>query len=512
MIDEAFETELEARLRVALDEMIPKLVASEIAIGDESVEATAAVLVARQATPIRGSRRMVVAALAVAAMLLGLIVIANRDTGEVAPADAGPPKWYDLIAPSLPERFPYLALTFATDVQLWFVAINPIEGKTLEIQLSSGGYSVSPATTVDATGVWAETAQGWSVGTPAGLFISVSCNIGVGGRDYIGPENHCEKSAGAGVFTKDDIRAVANALATSLTLSIFEQDVGPPTGDAIDTAQATALIAADGSGQQIAATDLGGGADHIYNVGAGLGTGSSSDTLPPLDAIPPRADTSVRILHGVYPPPPVTGEPAVALYDDVAVVSMIGSGGVVIRIGTTDSSPESVTRLGQLAQDLMALDPTVAEAESTPTTNTILEVTTTSLLVGFDAQTTSSVDACDPASPSPIALVVNASHINGTAAWWTQSLAADVSSVGFAEPMNAIAQEPNSRVLALDGYGCAAALVAGFTNAATVEPATIDSLQALVAEPLPAGTSIVVVVGDDIMSKFTTGVTTTISS
>jgi hypothetical protein len=76
--------------------------------------------------------------------------------------------------------------------------------------------------------------------------------------------------------------------------------------------------------------------------------------------------------------------------------------------------------------------------------------------------------------------------------------------------MNATAQEPNSRVLALDGFECSASLVAHFTTG-SVEPATAESLQALVADPLPAGTSIVVVVGDDNMSKFTTGVTTTVS-
>ena len=75
--------------------------------------------------------------------------------------------------------------------------------------------------------------------------------------------------------------------------------------------------------------------------------------------------------------------------------------------------------------------------------------------------------------------------------------------------MNAIAQEPASRVLVLAGHECEASLLRKFTTAATVEPVTLETLQSFVAEPLPVGTSIVVIVGDDIMAKFTTGVTTT---
>ena len=95
-------------------------------------------------------------ALAVAATLLGLIVIAQRYNDRTTPSapatDDVPPAWYDTIAPLLPERFPYVSLTLATDVQLWFVAIGPSDGKALEIQLASQGYSAGPTTSVDATG------------------------------------------------------------------------------------------------------------------------------------------------------------------------------------------------------------------------------------------------------------------------------------------------------------------------------------------------------------------------
>ncbi|HEX2784366.1 MAG TPA: hypothetical protein VHN36_12345, partial [Ilumatobacteraceae bacterium] len=141
--------------------------------------------------------------------------------------------------------------------------------------------------------------------------------------------------------------------------------------------------------------------------------------------------------------------------------------------------------------------PAVLGAESTSTSSTT---------------TTTTVPACGQTTSPPTVLVVNASHVVGTAQWWRDALAVSVPSVDFAEPVNALAQEPSSRVLALSGSECEATLVAGFTAVAAVDPATLESLQSLVAEPLPAGTSIIVLVGDDNMSLATTGVTTTINS
>ena len=50
---------------------------------------------------------------------------------------------------------------------------------------------------------------------------------------------------------------------------------------------------------------------------------------------------------------------------------------------------------------------------------------------------------------------------------FTVLLAANVPSVDFAEPVNALAQESSSRVLALSGYECEATLVAGTTGVTT---------------------------------------------
>ena len=523
MIDETFDTEFEARLRATLDEMIPKLVASEIAHGEQGSQATVDVLTARRATPASGSRRLAVAALAVAATVLGLFIIVGRDRGDVVPGDnsassVGPPAWYDLIAPSLPERFQSVALTHATDEQLFFVAINPVDGKTLEIQLASGGYTADPTTTVDATGEWVETAHGWSVRTPAGLFVSVTCDIGVGGRDYVGPENYCDLTEGITSFTKDEVRAVAKALATSLTVSIFGQDLGSPSSDTIDTAEATALIEAAVPGQPISDTDMGKGADHIYDVGAGVGSLSSSDTIPPLDASLPPSGISVRILHGVLPAATVNGEPVINGYQDAAVVSMFGSGGVYVRISITDArpGPESVIRLAELARDLISADPTAAQAGSAPTIVAALPTTTTSELPSAATtpagNTTTTLEACPETNSATLAVVVNASHVDDMGIWWTGLLAASVPTVHFADPLKVVAQSPVSRVLALDGFECNASVVAHLTTGADVEPATRETLQALLAEPVPAGTSIVVIIGNDSLSTAATGATTTSSS
>jgi hypothetical protein len=115
---------------------------------------------------------------------------------------------------------------------------------------------------------------------------------------------------------------------------------------------------------------------------------------------------------------------------------------------------------------------------------------------------------CDSTSTPPAVLVINASHVNGTAGWWKDLLASNVSNVSFADPMNALVPEASSRVLALDGHQCEASQIAALTTGG-YEPATIDSMQSLVGEPLPEGTSIVVVIGDDNLSQATLGATST---
>lgn len=525
------ERELGPQLQRAFDAIIPTDAArfadqrDAVSTTDATTEEVALTDESHSLTTRSIRRRMLGVAAAVVVVLAGGVALSRRDASPAtdpgnnsSSTDAGPPAWYGLIAPSLPERFQSVALTFATDEQMWFVAINPIDGKTLEIQLASGGYSAEPTTTVDATGDWVETAQGWSVRTPAGLFVSVSCNIGLGGRDFVGTTNYCDFTSGIPPFTKDDIRAVANSLATTFDVSIFDGNLGEPSGDAIDTAEARfilsdamALVATALPSQQISATDLGNGADHIYNVGPAAS--SPSDTLP---AAGTEADvnTSIRILHGVRPSVTVASEPVINGYVDATVVSMFGAGGVYVRITTTDPSPASVTALEQLARDLIRADPTAIQAAS-PTINPNLVTTTTAdqpTAANTPAgNTTTTLEPCPGDSSAPLVVVVNASRVDGTAKWWTNLLSSNLPTVNFADPMSAIDQAPTSRVFGLNGFECSIALVSDLTTG-TADAVTIESLQALVAEPLPNGTSIVVVIGNDNLSNATTGVTTTSAS
>jgi len=348
MIDEALDIEFAAHLRITLDEMIPKLIA-HATFADTGDAEPNEVLLRASTSPSPRPRRLVVALLAVAATVFGLVVITRRDDA-VPRTPASPsteveiPAWYAAIRPALPARFTSVALTLVTEQQLWFVAVSPADGKALEIQTAIGGYSTEASTAVDAAGTWTETADGWSVRTAAGLFIDVRCDIGVINHEPAGRPNYCDLPSTI-PFTKADIRAVASALATSLTPSLFESSIDPPQPDAIDTASALALIAAALPEQHLLSdTDWGQhGSDHVYEFGAD----------------PNQSATTVRILHGVHPPPGATDKAAWALYDDAAAFWVFGAGGVAVRMSTTNTAPESLSRLEALAHDLLGLDPAV---------------------------------------------------------------------------------------------------------------------------------------------------------
>jgi hypothetical protein len=120
--------------------------------------------------------------------------------------------------------------------------------------------------------------------------------------------------------------------------------------------------------------------------------------------------------------------------------------------------------------------------------------------------TTPSTIACDQTAAAATVVVVNASHENGLATTWRGLLAATVPNASFADAVNAVAPEPWSRVLALPGFECPASQIASFIGGG-IEAATAESLQSLMTSPLPAGTSIVVLVGDDKMEPAAGGST-----
>ena len=345
-IDDVIDAEFENHLRITLDEMISKLVATTMAADDEHRVEAHQVVMLPSGPPALRPRRMIASLLAIAATLLGLIVIARRDDVPAVPASPSTvspeiPDWYPSIHAALPERFSAIALTLALEQQRWFVAISPTDGKTLEIQLAIGASRVNPVTTVDATGTWWETPEGWSVLTPAGLQVEVRCGIGAADRDRAAPRNYCDL-AETGAFTKTDVRAVASALAISLSPSTFDTPIGAPQRASIDPTATMALIATAIPGQPLMSDSDWGQAssDHVFEFGTDLA----------------QPSTTVRILHGVYPPPPPTRKASWALYDDAAAFWVFGAGGLAIRVATSNPLPESLTRLEALAHDLVNLD------------------------------------------------------------------------------------------------------------------------------------------------------------
>ena len=364
MIDHAFvadaDPELEARLRVALEEMIPKLVAdnapAHAAFAPTAGSRAVAPLdvVALAAARRRRPRRLIAAALTAAVMLFGLVVIARRAAEAPAPHDAASstaaPAWYSLIRASIPPRFTSIAATLATGQQRWFVAVDPAVGKSLEIRVEAGFYSTAAPTTVDAIGTWVQTPQGWSVRTPTGLLVTVACDIGARGREFPGPPNYCD-TASTAPFTSLEIRATAAALATTVTDALFATPP-PPSITPTPTTEVASMIASVVPGQHLVSDiDWGNpGTDHLYDFAVAGGSGAAAAT----------PGTSVRVLHGLYPAPAPTGKASWALYGDAAAFWVFGPSGTAIRISTTDPSPESLTRLEALARSLAGLDPAAA--------------------------------------------------------------------------------------------------------------------------------------------------------
>jgi hypothetical protein len=150
---------------------------------------------------------------------------------------------------------------------------------------------------------------------------------------------------------------------------------------------------------------------------------------------------------------------------------------------------------------------------SVNTTNTAIATTT---IVGLhdipvvnESATTTTASFCDSSGALPIAVVANASRVNDTATSWTNSLGVNVVDVHFADPVKAVARADHSRVVALSSFDCEATKIAKYTTGTSVDFVTADELQALVLGPLPSGTSIVVLIGNDNLSQATTGATTT---
>ncbi|MCU1360817.1 MAG: hypothetical protein JWN99_2106, partial [Ilumatobacteraceae bacterium] len=215
MIDEAIDSELEARLRATYHEMVPKLVDGLVLPNDDVwIDAgTEELLVAATPRALPPRRGLVAAGLLVAATIVGLVVVAQRDRDQSTPTDVstdvstsveGEPTWYQLMRPLIPERFAYASLVMREPTEIQVVGVGASDGKALEVTLRSDKPASSQPTTtvIDDLGYWAETPQGWQVHVAeSGLTVIVTCDIGARGRDFAGPPNYCDMES-TGAFTK----------------------------------------------------------------------------------------------------------------------------------------------------------------------------------------------------------------------------------------------------------------------------------------------------------------------
>lgn len=358
MIDEHLDREVEELLRATLAEMIPAAhTAARPTVPTRDAATTDGPWVVSATDAPRSMRsrplRLGVAAAAIIVLCVGgLAVIGEhrRDqpaqpSGVGAAPSSDEPTWYPLLRDALPERFRHVALTQVTDQQAFFVAISPDDGKALEIQLATGGYSTRSPTDVDVDVEWVQLPQGWSVRTPAGLFVSVTCDIGVRGRDFAGPPNYCDMTS-AGELTSADIRSVVTKLAQSAPADSIGPALGAPVPAALDEATVTAMIAALDPARALIG-DTTWAADRILDY-------APSSTRP---------ETSVRLVSGVYPP---ATKPRwdYSLYEDAAAFWRFTSDGRALRISTIDTAVEALDALDAVATAIIG--PSTVDAGTDP--------------------------------------------------------------------------------------------------------------------------------------------------
>lgn len=393
MIDEAIDSELESRLRAAFAEMLPKLLETSTEMVREFDDVPNVVAVHRPHIERRSPRAFVATGLIVAATIVGLIAVAHRDTEQIVPTDPSTvtgnntsipqgttsvePEWYRLLRPYIPERFEYAALVARGPDQIRVIAIDPTDGKALEMFVSRGiDYAnVQPNSTTDEVGKWAELdGLGWNVVTPEGLDVEMTCEIGLPARGYSG-RNYCEVE-GVLPFTMDEIRAAVATMVASIDVSILEADLGSPLDDvAFDWGLLTEQVNNAVPDPNLMLT-------RDMNIGKG-------DRIFEFGTDEARPDMAVRVLRGLYPLPPTTGQAAYALYDDAAAFWMVRADGVAVRLTTTDPSVESLGWLEELGHQLLdgsILDPapgfTLPETSEPPAPQTTILVSnpTTTLL------------------------------------------------------------------------------------------------------------------------------------
>lgn len=345
MIDELTDPALEARLRRAFDRVVPMIVADdslETVAGsrdDETLEIDVEMrLVVRHAG--RQLSLIAAAAILVVALVTASMLRDGKSRNEVdsLPAASGDlagsavPDWYRLVRPLIPASFEYLAFSSTSDSgDARIVAVDPTTAKTLDINLSDPGSVGLPTSTLDAN---AELAPGDGV-TTSGMLITVRCGIGGGGADFAGATDYCNLPS-TGPFGDDELRDVVDRLG-ALDSSILSTSNG---GDRRVTHEPLVAVVRTAYPDQSVVGTLDDPAGWVT-----LDFGRNTLGGP--------ADTSVRIIWGLYPTPTPTSAPTWALYNDAAAGWQFGPAGLAIRISTKDPSPSSLDHLGELSSRML---------------------------------------------------------------------------------------------------------------------------------------------------------------
>ncbi len=345
MNTDLIDPELEQRVRRAFDRVIPILTADPDRIDAAAAFVDPAGPVAAvdidATTRPSAPRRPRVALLAAAAVLVvaGLVAAAvagrHDDPAPTAGTVAGSgatPAWYGVVRPIIPERFTYLALTSdASSRETTIVAVDPLTAKTLDIGIIWDPESGEPG-------------------------ITVTCSIGGRAVDFVGAQDYCDL-ASTGPFTQAEIDAVTEQFA-ALDPSVFATMTASRSRVLDHEAVVDAILGAVPEQRGVATAESGAG-DSSVELMADDGSG---------------AQTSVRVIHGLFPTPPPSGDPVWALYDDAAAFWTFGADGTAVRISTKDASPESLQGLQQLADTLLAgdlldlVDPATQEPQVATTT------------------------------------------------------------------------------------------------------------------------------------------------
>lgn len=312
-------TDLERRLRVTFDEMIPLLI-EQIGVVD----------VVADAPTMRPRRWVGVGALAVAASVVALAFVVGRDdepsttgvTDTSAPGTTDVPAWYPILRAAVPVEFEYLALTAVGIDGASFVAINPTTGASMEV----------------------------SVGTGVGF----SCNLVADEQSasFKDPANGCPSAVGS-PYTSIEMNPIAKALPHE-QLKAATAGVQILRSPEVDLS----VLIASAVPNQPFISHIGAVSDDSWEYGAFDGS----------------TDTVVRIVRNVYPRPDHRVVSAPTSYGSLTVFWAVDPSGVAVRVTTTLTAAERVARLQTLSDDV--LDALMAQSTAPPvaTTSTVVLV------------------------------------------------------------------------------------------------------------------------------------------